>query len=131
MRMTLQNKVYWEIVNDTMGWDYKDFFDAGWDECQDHWVDYLSGIMPDDFKDWWQNSADELPLVTRKVIESLREQEKLAWDMLGRVNSKVEVMEQALNKIARASRIDNQNDDYQCWMDMKMIAQKALDDIKN
>jgi len=74
-------------VNDTLGWDYKDFFDAGWDSCREHWTAELNPIMPDDFKDWWQNSGDELPLVTRKVIEGLREQEKLAWDMLDRVNS--------------------------------------------
>lgn len=33
----------------------------------------LSAVMPADFKDWWQNSPDEWPIVARRVIEGLRE----------------------------------------------------------
>ncbi len=46
------------------------------------WETELSKVMPLDFKDWWQNSKTEWPLVARMVIESLHEREKIAWDML-------------------------------------------------
>lgn len=46
------------------------------------WETELSKVMPPDFKDWWQNSKTEWPLVARTVIESLREREDIAWGML-------------------------------------------------
>jgi hypothetical protein len=51
------------------------------------WESELSKVMPPDFKDWWENSKDEWPVVARMVIESLRDREKLAWGMLS--NSQV------------------------------------------
>ena len=33
------------------------------------WEDELSAVMPPDFKDWWQNSREEWPMVARMVIE--------------------------------------------------------------
>lgn len=50
------------------------------------WETELSKVMPSDFKDWWNNSKTEWPLVARLVIESLREREKEAWDMLSNDN---------------------------------------------
>jgi hypothetical protein len=32
----------------------------------------LSAVMPHDFKDWWENSRAEWPLVARMVIENHR-----------------------------------------------------------
>ena len=46
------------------------------------WIDELSKVMPKDFKDWHENADEEKPLVARMVIESLRQREELAWDML-------------------------------------------------
>lgn len=46
------------------------------------WETELSKVMPEDYKDWWQNSKEEWPMVARMSIESLREREQLAWDML-------------------------------------------------
>jgi len=46
------------------------------------WESELSKVMPPDFKDWWQNSKDEWPVVARCVIESLREREREAWNQL-------------------------------------------------
>lgn len=37
------------------------------------WESELSKVMPPDFKDWWQNSKSEWPLVARLVIESKTE----------------------------------------------------------
>ena len=42
----------------------------------------LSKAMPHDFKDWWQNSKQEWPVVARLVIENLREREQSAWEAL-------------------------------------------------
>jgi predicted transcriptional regulator len=44
----------------------------------------LSSVMPKDYKDWWQNSPEEWPLVAKCSIESLREREELAWQHLER-----------------------------------------------
>jgi hypothetical protein len=44
----------------------------------------LSSVMPKDYKDWWQNSPEEWPLVAKYSIESLREREELAWKHLER-----------------------------------------------
>lgn len=42
----------------------------------------LSSVMPKDYKDWWQNSKEEWPIVAKYSFESLRESEELAWDQL-------------------------------------------------
>ena len=46
------------------------------------WETELSKVMPADYKDWWQNSKEEWPMVARMSIEGLRKREQLAWDML-------------------------------------------------
>ena len=46
------------------------------------WETELSKVMPPDFKDWWQNSKSEWPMIARMTIERLRETEQLAWEML-------------------------------------------------
>lgn len=42
----------------------------------------LSAVISKDYKDWWENSKEEWPIVARGVIESLREREELAWEMI-------------------------------------------------
>jgi hypothetical protein len=44
----------------------------------------ISSVMPKDYKDWWQNSKEEWPIVAKSSIESLREREELAWEHLER-----------------------------------------------
>ena len=46
------------------------------------WETELSKVFAPDYKDWWQNSKEEWPMIARMTIESLREREQLAWDML-------------------------------------------------
>lgn len=53
------------------------------------WETELSKVMPADYKDWWQNAREEWPMVARVSIESLREREQLAWDMLDRGDAKL------------------------------------------
>jgi hypothetical protein len=42
--------------------------------------DELSKAMPSDYKDWWQNSKEEWPIVARLTIENLREREQSALE---------------------------------------------------
>ena len=44
--------------------------------------DELSSVMPDDYKDWWQGSKEEWPLIAKFSIESLRERKELAWQQV-------------------------------------------------
>ncbi len=44
------------------------------------WETEVGKTMPADFKDWRENDSSEWPLVTRTVIESMREREKEAWE---------------------------------------------------
>ncbi len=53
------------------------------------WEAELSKVMPIDYKDWWQNSKTEWPIVARMTIEGLRERETIAWDMLSNASSEV------------------------------------------
>jgi len=53
--------------------------------------DEISKEMPKDYKDWWQNSKEEWPLVARLTLEGRRESidqlyddiEHLRWDLAG------------------------------------------------
>jgi len=54
--------------------------------------DELSSVMPEDYKDWWQNSKEEWPLVAKSSIESLREREEIAWEHLAIANKKLEAL---------------------------------------
>jgi hypothetical protein len=42
----------------------------------------LSSVMPEDYKDWWQNSKEEWPLLAKLSIEHARESEQHAWEEL-------------------------------------------------
>lgn len=53
----------------------------------------LSEVMPPDFKDWWENSKDEWPLVAQMVIKQLREREEIAWKMLEQANERSKVLQ--------------------------------------
>lgn len=53
--------------------------------------DEISKEMPKDYKDWWQNSKEEWPLVARLTLEGRRESidqlyddiDHLRWDLAG------------------------------------------------
>jgi G3E family GTPase len=50
----------------------------------------LSSVMPEDYKDWWQNSKEEWPIVAKGSIESLREREEQAWQQVEFVYEEME-----------------------------------------
>lgn len=41
----------------------------------------LSKEMPSDFKDWWENSKEEWPLIARLVLEDRRKNIELSYDI--------------------------------------------------
>ena len=47
----------------------------------------LSKVMPKDFKDWFQNGPEELPIIARIVIENLKKENEMLWDMIDNVHS--------------------------------------------
>jgi hypothetical protein len=50
-------------------------------------IEELSKVMPKDFKNWFQNTPEELPIIARIVIENLKKENELLWSMLDKVNS--------------------------------------------
>lgn len=50
-------------------------------------IEELSKTMPEDFKDWFQNDPLELPMIARHVIEDLKKENKMLWDMIDNVHS--------------------------------------------
>lgn len=58
------------------------------------WESELSKVMPPDFKDWWQNSKSEWPLVARLVIES-----KTEWGEM--IDAEVGTLREELAAITR------------------------------
>lgn len=47
----------------------------------------LSKVMPPDFKDWYQNSKDERPEISRWVIENLRKDRDSYESMIIKLSS--------------------------------------------
>ena len=54
-------------------------------------VEELSKVMPTDFKDWFQNTQEELPIIARIVIENLKKENEMLWSMLAKVNLVLDV----------------------------------------
>lgn len=50
----------------------------------------LCKVMPDDFKDWWNNSRNEWPRIARHTIESLRDREEWALERVSELVDEVE-----------------------------------------
>jgi len=53
----------------------------------------LSKEMPKDFKDWWENSKDEWPLVARYVLEGRRETIDWCYDVIDKQAEKIKELE--------------------------------------
>jgi len=61
-------------------------------------IEELSKVMPEDFKDWFQNDPSELPIIARHIIEDLKKENKMLWDMIDNVNSALDVSKYYENK---------------------------------
>ena len=44
-----------------------------------------------DFKDWFQNGPEELPIIARNMIEHLKKENEMLWDMIDNVHSALNV----------------------------------------
>jgi hypothetical protein len=54
----------------------------------------ISKEMPEDFKDFWENSKDEWPLVTRLVLEGRRENLEWCYDVIDKQTQKIKELEE-------------------------------------
>jgi len=54
-------------------------------------IEELSKVMPEDFKDWFQNSPEELPIIVRNMIEHLKKENEMLWSMINNVNSALDI----------------------------------------
>jgi hypothetical protein len=62
----------------------------------------LSKEMPKDYKDWWQNSKTEWPLVARLVLEVRRERMERAEEAEGKLLARAERAEARLRDLFNA-----------------------------
>jgi hypothetical protein len=53
----------------------------------------ISKEMPEDFKDWWENSPEEYPLVTRLVLEGRRENLEWCYEVMDKQALKIKDLE--------------------------------------
>jgi len=56
----------------------------------------ISKEMPLDFKDWWENSPEEYPLVARWVIENLRKDREWCYEVMDKQALKIKELEAEL-----------------------------------
>jgi hypothetical protein len=54
-------------------------------------VEELSKVIPTDFKDWFQNSPEELPIIARNMIEDLKKENETLWSIIDNVNSALDI----------------------------------------
>jgi len=89
------------------------------------WESELSKVMPPDFKDWWQNSKAEWPLVARLAIESARKSEGIAWQQIETARAESDALAEAL---AYARRFLNSEDHDTAFVDKALAARKQTND---
>jgi len=56
----------------------------------------LSKVMPKDYKDWWENSKDEWPLVARLMNEDLREEREWCYETIDMMSKKIDELKEKL-----------------------------------
>ena len=59
--------------------------------------DEISKEMPPDFKDWWENSKDEWPLITRLVLEARRGQIDDLYSIIDKQAQEIEDLGQEID----------------------------------
>ena len=58
----------------------------------------ISKEMPEDFKDWWENSPEEFPLVARLVLEGRRETIEWCYDVMDKQAQKIKELEEQIKQ---------------------------------
>jgi cephalosporin-C deacetylase-like acetyl esterase len=59
----------------------------------------ISKEMPEDFKDFWENSKEEWPLVTRLVLEGRRENLEWCYDVIDKQALKIKDLEEKIKEL--------------------------------
>lgn len=59
----------------------------------------ISKVMPEDFKDWWENSKDEWPLVTRLVLEARQEDIEWCYSVIDKQARKIKEFEEQIKEL--------------------------------
>ena len=102
-------------------------------ECElNAFHDELSKVMPPDYKDWWQNSKTEWPLVARLTIENLREREQSALEDLGRIERELNEAKEAIDRYEGYHHALEEVIDQKCWpMQMPRFAGDFIERLKS
>lgn len=58
----------------------------------------LSAVMPPDFKDWWCGSRDEWPMLAAIVIEDERQDARIAWAMVARLEAEIDELRHSMEE---------------------------------
>ena len=56
----------------------------------------LSKVMPKDYKDWWENSKNEWPLIARLMIEDLEKDREWCYETIDMMSKKIEELKEKL-----------------------------------
>jgi BMFP domain-containing protein YqiC len=66
----------------------------------------LSKEMPKDFKDWWENSKEEWPLVARYVLERRRGEIDWLEGVLIAKDEKIKELEEKIKELESEDEVD-------------------------
>jgi hypothetical protein len=67
-------------------------------KIESDFITELNKVMPEDYKDWWQNDPKELPIIARNTIEHLKKENEMLWSMIDNVQSALNVSKYYTNK---------------------------------
>ena len=79
------------------------------------WEAELSKVMPPDFKDWWQNSKAEWPLVARLVIEGKNRERDAADEYAERMERELAALTEDVGKCHDVLGEDRASDTSELW----------------
>ena len=61
--------------------------------------DEISKEMPLDFKDWWENSPEEYPLVARLVLEGRRKELEWCYGVIDKQALEIKELEEQIKEL--------------------------------
>ena len=61
--------------------------------------DEISKEMPLDFKDWWENSKDEWPLITRLVLEGRRKELEWCYEVIDKQTLEIKELKEQIKEL--------------------------------
>lgn len=73
----------------------------------------ISKEMPKDYKDWWENSKEEYPLIARLSLEGRREQVEWCYDVIDKQTEKIKELEEKIKDLKEL--VERLDWELQCW----------------